>query len=251
MKRTLAISLLALGVLIGLLGLVVLPPSPGRLVNAIQIMDPRPLTEAAMPEGLRALGAMPASAVGLPPGPGPKNALLVPRLAKLVSSADTELGKIPERASSNASLVAVAGADTDLHLGATTVKGIKVQVAATLHPLGPMFDENLIMADTPEARAALGVQGRAFATSGGPRALYLLLTESYKESRRMVARIEANPSLLPAPHATVYTMAYPPPLSDSFTLALAAGLICAGIAVIALQLRGLTRDEINHRFARK
>jgi len=66
-----------------------------------------------------------------------------------------------------------------------------------------------------------------------------------------VSRLEADPSLLPTPDATVLTLARPPSLSDSLTRVLAIAFVCAGLAVLALQLRGVTRDELNHRFARK
>lgn len=248
MKRTFAISLLILGLLIGAAGLLVLPSNPGRLLNAIEIVDPRPLADAAMPEGLKALGAMPVIVVELPPGPGPKRALLAPRLGKLLSSADSELGKIPEHGAGGKLPPVVAGANMDLKLGKATVKGVQVEVTATLHPLGPMFDDDLLMADTPEARAALGVPAGAGART---KALYLLPTESYQENRHIVSRLEADPSLLPTPDATVLTLARPPLLSDSLTRVLAIAFVCAGLAVLALQLRGVTRDELNHRFARK
>ncbi len=247
MKRTFAISLLIVGLLIGIAGLVALPSGQGRLLNAIEVMDPRPLPDASMPDGLKALGAMPVTMVILSPGPGPKRALLTPRLGKLLSSTDSELGKIPEHGAVGKLPPAVAGASTGLKLGKAVVKGVQVDVAATLHALGPMFDDDLLMADTPEARAALGVPIKG----GGAKTVYLLPVESYRENRRLLSRLASDPSLLPAPGAAAQTMARPPLLSDSLTRTLAIAFVCVGFAVFAFQLRGLTRAELNHRFARK
>lgn len=247
MNRAFAIILFVLGLVIGIAGLTALPANPGRLWNAIEVVDPRPLAEASLPKGLETLDALPLVSVDLPVGPGPRRALLTPHLGKLVTSADTELGKIPERGAGDEPLAVVAGAKTGLLLGTREVKGVRVKVTALLHPLGPGFDDDILLADTPGARAALGVPERPGANA---RAIYLLPEESYWENRRLMARLTSERGLLPMPESKVITSARPPLLSDTAKRVLAIGFVCAGLIVFAFQLRGLTRDELSRRFAR-
>ncbi len=257
----LGLLLVVAGVTVGALGWGLLPRDGGRLQYAIEIADPRPLSHSGMSQGLKALGAVAAVAITLPPregGPATSTgqrgqavrALLVPHLSTLLTSADEELGRVSREAetrSNHRGTVlprAAAGGATGAGLGLLRLDGVSVQVVALLRRLGPIFDSSLLIEDAPASREAFHSPG-AIAS-----ARYLLLTDSWERRERVLARLRREPGLLPAPSAGISSPARPPALRSSGRIGLAAALICAGALVMGLQLRGISRAEMTRRFRR-
>lgn len=248
MSRRVAAIFIVVGLLVGIAGWRFLPRAPGRLGYAIEIVDPRPLPDAAMPQGLAKLGAMRALSVGLAQGTGPRRLLLVSDMGKMLSSGDTALGGLPGHAAGEGSSLppkAVAGVAAELSPGPATVGGIRVEIGAVLQHLGPMLDSTVILPDTPGSLAALG----PLAQKASVR--YLLLTQTPGARGSMLDKLCADPSLLPAPGAQVLSPVPQLPLLDVVRVSVALVLACAGVLVIGLQLRGLTREDMARRFARR
>jgi hypothetical protein len=241
-KRTLAVSLIVAGAGVAALGAIFLPGHRGRLEYVIAIADARPLSECVMPDGLKAMKAIDARAFERPSAEGPPaRLLLLPNVSELLTSADLSLGRPPERGSSEA----LAGIASGVDRGRLSLAGHEMKVAATLRDMGPLFDTWVVMARSRELEAALleaGWQGRA---------RYLLVTHSWEARARTLARLRGDPGLLPTPQAQVLSPARKPPVPMAMKLALAAGLICAGVVIMVVQLRGFSREEIARRFGSK
>ena len=249
MNRTFGILLMVAGAAVMLLGYLVLPKDAGRLSNAIEIADPRPLSSSAMPDGLRAMGALSVTVVEpATHAAGPARLLLVPHLSGLLSSADAELGKLPPgetaKAAARGRPKVAAGAATGLRLGPAAFGSVQVEVAAILHPLGPLFDSYLLAEDSSAWRSTL----RAPSAVASRR--YLLLAGSWGQRGQLVARLAADPSLLPGRNADIISPARPPALSDPTRWALACVLGAAGAVILAVQLRGFSRAELSRRLGR-
>ena len=262
MTRKLAAAFIIIGLAIGFAGWRLLPSAPGRLEYAVEIVDPRPPAQAAMPEGLKTLGAVRALVVDLPAAQNKaRRLLLVPKLSKLLSSADTELGALPQNGRGEHEAAtgpkAVAGAATGLGLGEAPIytpsgdpsrpveKAGSIDVVASLHHLGPLFDSALMATDSPAALEALAP------LAGGASAHYFLLTRTAGERGRTLSKLHADARLLPAPNAQVLSPSEGPPASNAADLAVAAALLCGGLLVIGLQLRGVSRQDVARRFARR
>ena len=247
MKRGVAAILVLLGLVVGVAGWRFLPAAPGRYDYAIEIADPRPLAGAAMPEGLQAFHAARALAVALQQDRRPRRFLLVDGRAKILSSSDVELGKLPingTKQTASGPLDAMAGADTGLQPGPGTIGGVRVRIVAVLQHLGPIVDSSVVMPDTPSSLSALGPLAQKVSVR------YLLLTETPLERSRTLERLRADPSLLP-PNAEVISPAKPLPMPNPIRSTLAALLLCGGGLIIGIQVRKLGRDEIAQRFSRR
>jgi hypothetical protein len=248
MRRNAAALFVLLGLAVGIAGWHPMPSAPGRLDYAIEIADPRPAAEATMPQCLQAFHATHALAVDLQEGRGPSRFLLVDTGAKMLSSSDVELGKLPEKRTERTTsgpLDAMAGADTGLHLGPERVDGVElriVAVLAVLQHLGPIMDSSIVMSDAPDALSALGP------LTEKARARYLLLTETPLERSRALGRLRADASLLPT-RAEVISLVKPLPMPNPIRITLAAVFIFGGALVIGIQVRRLGRDEIAQRFS--
>jgi len=247
-RKNAAALLVALGLVVGIAGWRLLPAAPGRLDYAIEIADPRPTAEATMPEGLLALHATRALAAGLPlpGGKGLSRLLLVDGRARILSSSDIGLGKLPEKGTKQVAsgrIDAMAGADTGLKLGPAAVSGIELRIVAVLQHLGPIMDSSVVMSDMSGSLAALG----PLAQKASVR--YLLLTQTPLERIRTLDRLRADASLLP-PNAEVISPAKPLPVPNPIRVTLAGVFICGGALVIGIQIRRLGRDEIAQRFSR-
>jgi len=235
-----------LGLAAGIAGWRLLPAAPGRLDYAIEVADPRPVAEATMPDGLRAFHATRALAIDLQEGPGPSRFLLVDAGARMLSSSDIGLGKLPDAAverTASGPPAAMAGTNTGLTLGRATVGGIELRIVAVLHHLGPFADSSIIMLDTPSTLLALGP------LSEKATARYLLLTATPGERSRALETLRSEASPLP-PDSEVISPETRLPVARPIRVALAAVFICCGALAIGLQVRKLGRDGIAQRFSR-
>lgn len=245
MRKNAAALFVLLGLVVGIAGWHLMPSAPGRLDYAIEIADPRPAAEATMPQCLRAFHAAHALAVDLQEGKGPSRFLLVDTRAKMLSSSDVELGKLPEKRTERTTsgpLDAMAGVDTGLHLGPERVDGVELRIVAVLQHLGPIMDSSIVMSDAPDALSALGP------LTEKARARYLLLTETPLERSRALDRLRADASLLPT-RAEVISPVKPLPMPNPIRITLAAVFIFGGALVIGIQVRRLGRDDIAQRFS--
>jgi ferric-dicitrate binding protein FerR (iron transport regulator) len=82
------------------------------------------------------------------------------------------------------------------------------------------------------------------------QARYLVLVGSWEERADVLARLEEDAALLPNADAEIISRARPPRLSHRTKRALSVALICCGLSILAWQLRGLSRGEIDRRLGR-
>jgi AraC-like DNA-binding protein len=65
-----------------------------------------------------------------------------------------------------------------------------------------------------------------------------------------LAKLAADPELLPAAGAEIVSPAERPLLPHPFRIGIAVVLICVGLWVLVAQVRGMSRDELARRFRR-
>jgi hypothetical protein len=239
-KRYAAVILVLLGVAVFAVGLCVLPGSRGRFEYMIEVADTSPIAESAITPALDGMGAVRVVVMRNPVGDRPGQVLFVPELLRKLRNSDCALGVLPEESTGHG----LAGFDSQLERGTISLAGHPVSICAILQPLVPLFDVSLVMDPSPEVQDALSAAGWKGTVS------YLLLSESWEERNRLLAELESRPEALPSPGAQILSPAEKPLLSPTGRMRLAAALICAGLLVIALQLRGLSRDEVARRFGR-
>lgn len=237
-----AIFILA-GLALGAVGLLVFPSGHGRLEYMIEVVDPRPASEAEMPAGLSRLGAVRALVMDSPAeGQPPQRVLLLPDIRETLKMSDCALGSLPEIGAWQA----LAGANSGIKRGTITLAGNEVRVCGLLQQLGGILDESLVMPASEDVEAALLDAGWTART-----VRYLLFTKTWHARSEMLARLGQDPKLLPAPRAQILSPARRPPLSRGPRIAISLLLVCVGLFVLAWQARGLTRDELARRFTRR
>jgi hypothetical protein len=191
-----------------------------------------------MPAGLRELGAIRAVVASpAPRGEGGTRVVLLPDLEATLTSADTALGVVP----GPGELAGLAGAATGLGRREVVVAGREVLISGVLQALGPLFDGSVVMERSDEWESTLGAAGWDL------RSHYLIRAESWEEREAALGRLDADPRLLPVPEAEVIAPGRPPRLSRRMRVSAAIALICCGLAVLAWQLRGLSREDIGRR----
>jgi hypothetical protein len=239
--KALAVIVIIAGLALAGLGLAVLPEDHGRFEYAIEIADPRPASQSTAPAALTALGAVRVLVLEPPAGGASTTRILATREQGLLTPTDCALGRLPRPGSREA----LAGAETGLERGWQAVAGHRLQIVGVLQPLGPVFDRSLVLAQTSPMGGELESEGWR------GRASYLLLTSTWEERGRALARLEARPALLPTPEAEIVASARRPPLPRRARVMLAALLVSAGVLVMAAQLRGLTKGELSRRLSRR
>jgi len=239
-KRS-AAAFIILGVIVGALGLLVLPGGNGRFEYLIEVIDPRPAGESAMPEGLREMGAVRAVVMANPKaGEGPRQVVLLPDLSARLKNSDCALGSLPAEAGWSG----LAGFNSELERGAISLAGRRVSVCGLLQPLAPVFDESLVMELSEGVEVALEEAGWV------GRAQYFLFAASWGERNRVLAELEGNVEALPTAEAEIVSPTRRPLLSRTARTAVSAVLICGGLFVLGRQLRGLSREDLARRFGR-
>lgn len=242
MKRAIAVVFLLIGMAIGGLGYALLPADHGRYEYVVQVADPRPPAESEMPSSLAELGAVRAVVMHAPEGTsGVPAMLLLPNMSDLFGAEDCGLGRLPSVGEQEA----LAGDATGLTRGPTQVAGQTVEVVGLLQKLGPAFDDKLVMDPSESFEAALREDGWE------AEARYFVLAETWRERGEVLARLEAEPDLLPSPEAHVVGTSRAPVVSPLVRVILAVALICTGVVTIAIQLRGFSRQDLERRFRRE
>jgi len=238
-KRSLAVAFIILGLGVGALGLLVLPAGHGRFEYLVEVVDPRPAAESAMPEALANMGAIRAVVIANPSDGGrPRQVLLLPDLPARLKTSDCALGVLPAEARWSG----LAGFNSGLERGTIPLAGHPVQICGLLQSLAPVFDASLVMELSEGVELALeeaGWEGHA---------QYFLFAESWGERDRLMAGLEGNPDALPTPAAEIVSPAKKPLLSKGAQIAVSAALICAGLLVLGWQVRGLSREDVARRF---
>jgi len=241
MRKRIWLLLLVGGVLLMVLGLAFLPEDHGRFEYAIEIADTRFYAESAMPAGLGRLGAVRLLVMTPPEALAEFDRLLVlPDSTPLLTNSDSAVGALPR---SGAREVA-AGARTAMDRGDTASAG-GLQVVGRLQALGAVFDRSLA-AQGPADELAADLEASHWSST----ASYLLPASSWGERAELMARLQSDQSLLPTPAAEVISPARRPPLSRATRRLLAAALIVLGAVVVAVQLRGVSLDDIRRGLRR-
>lgn len=239
----------------GGLGWALLPPDGGRYEYVVAVVDPRPLSEAEMPPGLktrevtRLHAFIPAKAsiqaarvitLTRPEGAdGPPQVVMVENLSKYIKSADCQLGRMEPGVPA-----AAAGAATGLRRGPIELGSHRTNIAGLLEPLGPLFDDALWLESSPSLADELEQAGWQ------TQVRYLLFAETWGEREQVLAQLQADPELMPAPGAETLSPAEPPALSPPMRLALAAVLVLTGLAVLVRRVHRMSRGEMARRFGR-
>jgi hypothetical protein len=240
MTRRAAAGVIILGLAIGATGLLVLPGGHGRLEYLVEVVDPRPAEESNTPHALRELGAVRAVMLRNPSGSSrPSQVLLLQDLAARLRNADCALGGLPE----GNGWQGLSGFEAGLERGRTTLAGHDLTVCGKLQSLAPVFDQSLVMPASDDVRQVLeraGWQGQVH---------YLFFAESWPERGELLAKLETDSEALPTPEARIVSPAERPLLPRSARIWVACVLIFAGLLVVALQLRGVSRGELVGRFA--
>ena len=167
--------------------------------------------------------------------------LLLPNMSELFGAEDCALGRVPSEGEQEA----VAGDATGLVRGPTQVAGQTVEVVGLLQKLGPAFDDRLVMDPSESFEEALREAGWE------AEARYFVLAETWSDRGEVLARLEAEPDLLPSPEAQVVGTSRPPVVSPLVRMMLAIALIGVGVVTIAMQLRGFSRQDLARRFRRE
>jgi len=242
MRRAVSAIFILAGLALGAVGLFVFPAGHGRLEYMIEVVDPRPASEAEMPAGLSRLGAVRALVMDSPAeGQLPQRVLLLPDIRETLKMSDCALGWLPEIGARQA----LAGANSGIKRGTITLAGNEVRVCGLLQQLGGVLDESLVMPASEDVEVVLLNAGWT------ARVRYLLFTKTWHARSEMLARLEQNPKLLPAPRAQILSPGRRPPLSRGPRIAISLLFVCVGLFVLAWQARGLTRDELARRFTRR
>jgi len=256
MKRMIPGLLILAGLLIGLVGWTLLPPYRGQLQYVVEVVDPRPWSEAEMPEGLdsvrvvRRLAFAPRPSTKLDTARivrltrasgslGPAKIGMLPDMARHITSSNYELGSLPKSGPRWA-----AGASSGMERGEAQLGTRAVNVSILLGPLGPLFDDWLWTDFSQPLMLELADAGWQVQVS------YVVFASSWQEQSQVLAELASDPGLLPAPSAEIRSPAKPPLLSHPIRLALALALICVGLWVLAVQLRGMSRHDLARRFRR-
>ena len=240
-KRSLAVAFIILGLAVGTLGLLVLPAGHGRFEYLVEVVDPRPAAESAMPEALAEMGAVRAVVMTNPSEGGrPRQVLLLPDLPARLKMSDCALGVLPAEAEWSG----LAGFNSGLERGTISAVDHRVSICGQLQSLAPIFDVSLVMELSEEVESALD---EAVWES---HARYLLFAESWGERNRLMAGLEGNPDALPTADAKIVSPAKKPLLSKGAQIAVSAALICAGLLMLGLQVRGMSREDVARRFGR-
>ncbi len=240
MNRHVALAFTLVGLTVGAIALFLLPSAPGRFEYMVQVVDDRPAGESQITPALESMGAVRALTMQSPAADLPKQVLLVAELWGRLRNEDCALGILPQ----DGLWSALAGAESGLERGNISLAGHPVSIPAVLQRLAPPFDVSLVMDWSPEAQAALAADGWEGEAS------YLLFAGTWEERNRLLAELESVPGALPSPGARIVSPAEEPVLSSAARRALAAVLICAGLVLLALQLRGLSREDLAQRFGR-
>jgi hypothetical protein len=242
MRRTVGVVFLLAGLVVAVVGWSWLPPDRGRLEYAVQIVDPRPLDEAGLPAELAALGAT-TMVVARPAAVEDAVApvLLLHELDRVIGTSDVALGALPLPGSAEA----LAGAATGVPRGALALVDRDIEVVGSLQPLGEVFDGSLAM------QASDDLAGAFLDAGWDCRAQYLLPAESWEERTALLARLEADPGLVPAAGVVIPSAAEQPALSRQARLTLSVVLICCGLLALGWQLRGLSREDLARGFGRR
>jgi hypothetical protein len=240
MNRHLPLVFTLVGLAVGAIALLLLPSAPGRFEYMVQVVDERPVGEGEITPALESMRAVRALTMRSPTPDLPRQVLLVPRLWGRLRNEDCALGILPE----DGLWSALAGSESGLERGSISLAGHPVSIPAILQRLTPLFDESLVMNWSPAAQAALSAGGWEGEAS------YLLFADTWEERNRLLAELKSAPGALPSPGAQILSPAEKPLLSSSARQALAALLICVGLLLLALQLRGLSREDLARRFGR-
>ncbi|UCC67155.1 MAG: hypothetical protein JSV79_08390 [Armatimonadota bacterium] len=257
MSRSAAAVLIAVGMVVGGLGWMFLPPDRGRFHYVVEIVDPRPWSESEMPEALREVrvtrlhgflsradAQVAAAAIirlrGSDTDEGPAEIAMLQNMSHYITSADCQLGVVTEGGSA-----AAAGALSGIRRGTIKLGSGTIDVSALLGRLGPLFDKSLWIELSRPLMRELEEAGWQVQAS------FLLFPRTWREQQQVLAQLAAYPGSLPAPGSKILSPAEPPALSDPIRLALAAALVCAGLCVLVWQLRGTSREEVARRLGRK
>jgi len=240
-KRSLAVAFVVLGLAVGALGLLVLPAGHGRFEYLVEVVDPRPAAESAMPQALAGMGAIRAVVMANPSEGGrPRQVLLLPDLPARLKMSDCALGALPAEPGWSG----LAGFNSGLERGTISVADHRVSICGQLQSLATVFDASLVMELSEEVESALegaGWEGHA---------QYFLFAEGWGERNRLMAGLEGNPDALPTADAEIVSPAKKPLLSKRAQIAVSALLICAGLFVLGWQVRGMSREDVAQRFGR-
>ncbi len=253
MRRTAGAIFIAAGLLAGGLGWMFLPPHGGRLQYAVEVVEPRPISDSKMPDGLAeieirrllwgfwpaAVTVEPTTLIRLTP---PQEDEGAPRLAIVqdvrehFSASDCQLGGLPEDGPRWA-----AGLTSGIGRGRAELGGRTLNVSAALDRLGPLIDDSL-WTDAGDPLIS-ELESAGWKAQVG----YLIPALSWSERQQVLARLKADPSLLPAPNADILSPGQPPPISDLLRLVLAGGMVCIGLLVLLWRLRETWREELASR----
>ena len=141
-KRSLAVAFIILGLAVGTLGLLVLPAGHGRFEYLVEVVDPRPAAESAMPQALAEMGAVRAVVMTNPSEGGrPRQVLLLPDLPARLKMSDCALGVLPAEAEWSG----LAGFNSGLERGTISAVDHRVSICGQLQSLAPVFDASLVM----------------------------------------------------------------------------------------------------------
>ena len=125
-----------------------------------------------------------------------------------------------------------------------SVEGHRVSVCWQLQPLAAVIDESLVM------ELSEGVESALDGVGWESHAQHFLFDQSWGERNRLVAGLEGNPDALPTADAEIVSPARKPLLSRRAQVAVSVVLICAGLLVLGLQVRGMSREDVARRFNR-
>lgn len=240
MNRRVALVFTLVGLAVGAIALLLLPSAPGRFEYMVQVVDDRAAEESQITPALESMGAVRALTMRSPTADLPRQVLLVPKLWGRLRNEDCALGTLPE----DGLWSALAGSQSGLERESISLVGHPVSISAILQRLTPLFDSSLVMDWSPAVHAALTADGWEGEAS------YLLFADTWEERNQLLAELKSAPEMLPSAGAEILSPAEKPLLSSAARRVLAAVLVCAGLLVLALQLRGLSREEVARRFGR-
>ncbi len=240
----------------GGVGWTLLPRDGGRYEYVVAVVDPRPPGVSEMPAGLgkrevvRLHTFIPLKAtletarVTMLTRPqdaeGPAQVAMVQNMSAYIRSADCELGRFEPGVPA-----AAAGAATGLRRGPIELGSHRTNIAGLLGRLGPLFDDALWIELSPSLAGELEKLGWR------SEVRYLLFAQTWGERAQVLAQIQADPALLPAPGAQILSPAEPPALSQSARLALAGALVLIGLAVLVRRVRRMSPGEMRRRLGRQ
>lgn len=234
-----AAAFIILGLVVGALGLLLLPAGHGRFEYLVEVIDPRPAPESTMPDALADMGAVRAVVMANPSDEErPSQVLLLPDLGARLKMSDCALGALP----ADGGWSGLAGFNSGLERGTISVADREVLVCGQLQSLAPVFDASLVMEHSEDVESALETAGWE------SHAQYFLFAGSWDERSRLMAEFEANSGALPVSSAEIVSPAREPLLSRRGKLALSVALMCLGLLVLVWQIRGMSRGDVAQRF---